>query len=91
MIVDFIFSILLGIIHVILLPIDLMLSNFPSLEAIPSALHAVFSMVGDVPTTMLYLTGGSPVLWNIIFIVSTAYFAAMPTINGFKKVWAWVH
>lgn len=75
--------------RIILIPVDYFLAQIPGLDAIPGALSAMVGLVGNIPSTVVSLTGINPALWNAVIFVVLAYYAAFPTVSVFKKVLNW--
>jgi hypothetical protein len=87
---DVIVTLLFLPLQVILVPIDALLATIPGIGAVPSAISSIFSFIGSIPATIVKLSGASPILWNAMFIIFVLWIGLAPTINVFKKVWAWV-
>tara|TARA_Y100000114_G_scaffold157125_1_gene187220 strand:+ start:2432 stop:2722 length:291 start_codon:yes stop_codon:yes gene_type:complete len=94
MTLDFVVDVLINILflplQVILIPIDALLANIPGLGAIPGSISAITSVVGVIPATVVKISGAAPILWNALFVLFVLWIGLAPTINVFKKVWAWV-
>ncbi len=72
---------------------DAILSFFmfiPNINVIPESISAIVGYVGNIPSTLVSLTGISPVIWNAIISTLLLYFAVIPTINGIKKLINWI-
>lgn len=87
---DLILDILLLPLQAILIPIDAILSQITGLEVIPQSINAVTSLIGTIPSTLVYISGINPLLWNGIIAVAILNLTAVPSINVIKRVWAWV-
>lgn len=92
--VSLIFATLLDILviplQLILIPVDALLSQIPGLSVIPVSINAIVSLVGNIPSTLVHITGTSPILWNATIIVLILNLTAIPAINIGKRIWAWV-
>lgn len=73
----------------IIAPVDWFLSQIPGIDAIPDAIFAVVSYVGNIPSTIVALTGINPALWNAAIFVVLAYFSVAPLVSVYKKVLNW--
>ena len=87
---DTIVTILFLPIQLVLVPIDLLLSNFKELSVIPQSIAAAMQFVSFWPSTVCYLFGISPVLFSLIFVTFLLYIGIIPAINGLKRVWEWI-
>lgn len=76
--------------QLILTPIDALLNNINGIEVIPNAISSVVSFVGSLPQTIVSLFGVSPLLWNATILVFVVYIGLAPTVNGVKKIIAWI-
>lgn len=83
-------NILLIPLQFILIPIDALLSNIPGIGVIPASLSAIMSVVGSIPSTLVVLSGMSPILWNSFFLLFVLYIGSAPGIQLIKRVWAWI-
>lgn len=90
----FVTSVLIDImilpLQLVLVPIDYLLANIPGIAAIPSAISGVLSLIGAIPSTLVYLFGINPLIWNSLIMTFLAYITFSPTIQFAKKIWAWV-
>lgn len=89
-IIDTVINILLLPLQLVITPIDMLLNRINGLEVIPQSLAVISSFIGNIPSTLVNLTGLSPVIWNLFFTLFITYIALAPGINIIKKVWAWV-
>lgn len=89
-IIDTVINILLLPLQLVIAPIDMLLNRINGLEVIPQSLAVISSFIGNIPSTLVNLTGLSPIIWNLFFTVFITYIALAPAINIIKKVWAWV-
>lgn len=87
---DAILSFFMFPLHVILTPVDYLLKQIPNINIIPESISAIVGYVGNIPSTLVSLTGISPVIWNAIISTLLLYFAVIPTINGIKKLINWI-
>lgn len=87
---DLLIGFLFFVVHLVLVPIDLLLDKIPDIEVVPEAIANIVGFVGSVPATVVTLTGLNPFLWNAIFITFVLFIALAPAINAIKKIWAWV-
>ena len=71
-------------------PVDYLLKQIPNINVIPDSISAMTSYVGSIPSTIVSLTGISPIIWNAIISTLLLYFAVIPTINGIKKLINWI-
>ena len=76
--------------HIILTPVDYLLKQIPNIDVIPNSISAIVGYVGNIPSTIVSLTGISPVIWNAIISTLLLYFAIIPVINGIKKLINWI-
>lgn len=76
--------------HIILTPVDYLLKQIPNIDVIPNSISAIVGYVGNIPSTLVSLTGISPVIWNAIISTLLLYFAIIPVINGIKKLINWI-
>ena len=83
-------DILLLPLQFILMPVDLLLSNIPGISAIPNAISGLTGIIGSIPSTMVVLSGASPILWNGIFLLFVLYISAAPGVQLVKRIWAWI-
>ncbi len=77
-------------IHLMLMPVDYLLRQIPGIQIIPDSIGAVAGYIGTIPSTIVSLTGISPIIWNAIISTLLLYFVAIPTINGIKKLLNWI-
>lgn len=87
---DTIITILFLPLQLVLVPVDLLLSNFKELAVIPQSIGAVVQFVGVWPSTICYLFGINPVLFSLIFTTLLLFIAVVPLVNGLKRAWEWV-
>jgi hypothetical protein len=87
---DLITTVLLLPLQLILIPIDMFLNLIPNIEIVPQAISAIVGYIGFLPSTLVYLLGLSPFLWNAMFLTFILYITIAPSIQMGKKVWAWV-
>lgn len=87
---DAILSFFMFPLHVILTPVDYFLKQIPNIDVIPNSISAIVVYFGNIPSTLVFLTGISPVIWNAIISTLLLYFAVIPTINGIKKLINWI-
>ena len=86
---DAILSFFMFPLHIILTPVDYLLKQIPNIDVIPNSISAIVGYVGNIPSTIVSLTGISPVIWNAIISTLLLYFAIIPVINGLKKLINW--
>lgn len=89
-IIDTLLTVLIAPLQLVLLPIDALLNNIPNIALIPQSISAITQFVGAIPSTIVKLTGASPVLWNLLIVTFVLYLTLTPSISVLKKVWAWV-
>lgn len=87
---DAILSFFMFPLHVILTPVDYLLKQIPNIDVIPNSISAIVGYVGNIPSTLVSLSGISPVIWNAIISTLLLYFAVIPAINGIKKLINWI-
>ena len=87
---DAILSFFMFPLHIILTPVDYLLKQIPNIDVIPNSMSAIVGYVGNIPSTIVSLTGISPVIWNAIISTLLLYFAIIPVINGIKKLINWI-
>lgn len=87
---DAILSFFMFPLHIILTPVDYLLKQIPNIDVIPNSISAIVGYVGNIPPTIVSLTGISPVIWNAIISTLLLYFAIIPVINGIKKLINWI-
>lgn len=87
---DAILSFFMFPLHVILTPVDYLLKQIPNIDVIPNSISAIVGYVGNIPSTLVSLSGISPIIWNAIISTLLLYFAVTPTINGIKKLINWI-
>lgn len=87
---DAILSFFMFPLHIILTPVDYLLKQIPNIDVIPNSISAIVGYVGNIPSTIVSLTGISPVIWNAIISTLLLYFAIIPVINGIKKLINWI-
>lgn len=89
-VLDVFLNIMLLPLQVVLLPIDALLAQIPGIAAIPQTLNSFTTFIGDIPETLVALTGINPLIWNMLITVFVLYLGLAPAIQGIKNVWAWV-
>lgn len=89
-IIDFAVTILVDITMIFFTPIDFLLSPIPGLQVIPDSITAISSFIGNLPGTIVSITGISPLLWNGVFTIFILYFTLTPSINLMKKIYNWI-
>lgn len=87
---DAILSFFMFPLHIILTPVDYLLKQIPNIDVIPNSISAIVGYVGNIPSTIVSLTGISPIIWNAIISTLLLYFAIIPVINGIKKLINWI-
>ena len=87
---DAILSFFMFPLHIILTPVDYLLKQIPNIDVIPNSISAIVGYVGNIPSTIVSLTGISPIIWNAIISTLLLYFAVIPVINGVKKLINWI-
>lgn len=87
---DAILSFFMFPLHVILTPVDYLLKQIPNIDVIQNSISAIVGYVGNIPSTLVSLSGISPIIWNAIISTLLLYFAVIPTINGIKKLINWI-
>lgn len=87
---DAILSFFMFPLHIILTPVDYLLKQIPNIDVIPNSISAIVGYVGNIPSTLVSLSGISPIIWNAIISTLLLYFAVIPTINGIKKLINWI-
>lgn len=87
---DAILSFFMFPLHIILTPVDYILKQIPNIDVIPNSISAIVGYVGNIPSTIVSLTGISPIIWNAIISTLLLYFAIIPVINGIKKLINWI-
>ena len=87
---DAILSFFMFPLHVILTPVDYLLKQISNIDVIPNSISAIVGYVGNIPSTLVSLSGISPIVWNAIISTLLLYFAVIPTINGIKKLINWI-
>lgn len=85
-----ILDVLLLPLQLIMVPIDSLLAQIPGIGQIPSYIASFFSFIGNMPATVVRLTGIAPAIWNTALLVFLLFFTLSPSINVAKKIWAWV-
>lgn len=88
--VEGLLEILLLPLQLLLIPVDALLNQIPGLSIIPVSIMAIVDLVGNIPSTLVYITGLSPILWNTTIFIMILNLTAIPAINMGKRVWAWV-
>lgn len=88
--VAFLIDVALLPLQFILIPIDALLAQIPGIGMIPSFISNLFSFIGQIPQTLVSLTGLSPILWNLAIGAFLVFFTLSPAINIIKKIWAFV-
>lgn len=83
-------SALLAPLQIVLTPIDALLNQIQGIQVIPNSISAIGQFVGTIPQTLVVISGINPVIWNALFSVFVLYIGLAPTIQGLKKVWAWI-
>lgn len=76
--------------QLILAPLDFLLERIDGIEIIAQSILWLANAVGTIPSTIVYLMGVSPIIWNGLFITYIAYMTVSPAINAIKTFWAWV-
>lgn len=87
---DTVVTILFLPLQLVLVPIDLVLSNFKELSVLPQSLGAIVQFVSVWPSTLCHLVGASPVLFSLVFTTFLLYVGLVPVLNGLKRAWEWV-
>ncbi len=85
-----ILDVLLLPLQLVLIPIDALLAQIPGIGQIPSYINSLFSLIGQLPATLVALTGIAPILWNVALLTFLVFFTLSPAINVFKKIWEWI-
>lgn len=89
-----VFGILLDVmllpLQLILIPIDALIALIPGLDVVPGYITAISSFVGDIPSTIVNLSGVSPILWNAVFLMFLTYISLAPSVNLFKLIWRYI-
>lgn len=77
-------------IHLVLAPIDMLLSQISGLDVIPRYIGEVTTLVSTIPSTLVSLSGLNPLLYNAIISTILLYFGVVPAVNGVKKLFNWI-
>jgi len=88
--VEGLLDILILPLQLLLVPIDALLSQITGLNVIPQSINAITALIGNIPSTIVSLTGMSPFLFNSVILISILNLTAVPAINITKRIWAWV-
>lgn len=89
-VLDFLMSIFLNISVLLIAPLDKFLNFFPSLDIIPTTIETLGNYLGNIPSTIIYITGLSPMLWNLFFTLFIVYILTTPALNLTKKIYNWI-